>query len=146
MAGKRADVRATPARPSLLVVDCDLAFKRAVSAALANHYHVTTARTGAAAWRKLRSTRPDVILLELTLPDSDGLLLMIGLKGQTNARIVVCTARDYEVDRALSRRLGAAAFIPKPVDFGELDTLLTEVVSGRSEVAPLTRVSKRSTP
>jgi DNA-binding response OmpR family regulator len=132
MPRKRADVGATPARPCLLVVDGNVAFSRAVSAALATHYQVITARTGAEATRKLQSTRPDAILLELMLPDTDGLLLMVGLKAQSDAAVIVCTTRVDVVDRVLSLRLGAADFTSKPVDFDGLDAVITKALSRKS--------------
>jgi DNA-binding response OmpR family regulator len=132
MPGKRSSIETTPGRPCLLVVDNNVAFSRAVSAALGTRYHVVAARTGAEASRKLRTTRPDVILLELMLPDTDGLLLMIALKAKTDAAVVVCTTRDDVVDRVLSLRLGAADFISKPVDFDDLDARLIKSLSGKA--------------
>jgi DNA-binding response OmpR family regulator len=122
----------TTTQPRLLVVDDNASFRRAVSLALSDHYDVTYARSGAEARRKLRNARPDAILLELMLPDIDGLLLMIGLHAKTDAVIVVCTERDDPVDRVVSRRLGAVDFIAKPVDFRELEVRLANALSGRT--------------
>jgi CheY-like chemotaxis protein len=58
-------------KPCLLVVDENFGSSRAVSKVLAGRYRVITARTGAEALRKLRSARPDLILLELMLSDID---------------------------------------------------------------------------
>ena len=83
-----------------------------------------TAQTGRQAFEHLKRFEPDLIVLELMLPDVDGLLLMVRLRAKTNAPIVVCTSRNDPVDRALSRQLGAVDFVSKPVSIRELEARL----------------------
>ena len=113
----------------LLLVDANLPHRRALTKALADRFTVVSARTGAEARRKVREFRPDLIVLDLMLPDVDGLLLMVQLKADTNAAVVVSTTRDDAVDRALSRRLGALDFISKPINITRFRARLTEIVS-----------------
>jgi DNA-binding response OmpR family regulator len=115
----------------LLLIDDNRALSQMLTKALADRFQVVPAHTGAEARRKLREFRPDLIVLELMLPDVDGLLLMIQLKAETDAPMVVCTSRDDSVDRALSTRLGAVGFIPKPINLSEFKTHLTDVLSAR---------------
>jgi DNA-binding response OmpR family regulator len=113
----------------VLLIDDRVTLSRAISKTLGEQYQVIPAQTGAEARRKLHHFRPDLIVLELMLPDIDGLLLMIQLKAQTDAAIVVCTTRDDLVDRALCRRLGAVDFIAKPIKMSELKVRLAAAAS-----------------
>jgi DNA-binding response OmpR family regulator len=68
----------------------------------------------------LQTTSADLILLSLTLPDSDGLILCSSLKARTDTPVIVLSARRREVDRALALELGAVDVLVKPVDHVEL--------------------------
>ena len=72
----------------------------------------------------LQSTPADLILMNLLLPDCDGLILCSTLKTQFPAPIIVLSARAGDVDRALALESGAVDLLTKPVD---VDVLLTQV-------------------
>lgn len=72
----------------------------------------------------LQSMQPDVILLSLMLPDTDGLILCSILKARFPAPIIVLSARAHEVDRALAMESGAIDCLTMPVD---RDALLVQV-------------------
>jgi DNA-binding response OmpR family regulator len=118
-----------PGRLRLLLVDENPALSQVLARALADRFHVVSVRSGAEARRKVHAFRPDMIVLELMLPDVDGLLLMVQLKAATDAVNIVCTSRTDPVDRALSTRLGAVDFIPKPITVKEFKARLTEILS-----------------
>src|SRR5689334_22999865 len=86
----------------------------------AGGYAVHTAQTGREACTSLTRLQPDAIILDLMLPDTDGLVLIGALKSITDAPIIICTARYGQLDRVLGLRLGAADFLAKPVDVDEL--------------------------
>jgi DNA-binding response OmpR family regulator len=80
-------------------------------------YQVTKARTGAEALRLVRSAPPDLLLLDLMLPEIDGLEVCRRLRrdpGTASLPIVMLTAKGEEVDRILGLELGADDYIVKP--------------------------------
>src|SRR5207245_2828824 len=78
--------------------------------------------------------RPDLIMLDLMLPDTDGLVLTTALKTLTNAPIIICSARHQQVDRVLGLKLGADDFIAKPFDLDELEARIQAVLRRASRV------------
>jgi DNA-binding response OmpR family regulator len=93
-------------------------------------YCVRIAATGAAALTSLPRLRPDLIILDLMLPDIDGLALTTTLKGMTDTPIIICSARDGQVDRVLGLKLGAADFVAKPFDLDDLLARIAAVLPG----------------
>ena len=71
-------------------------------------------RTGAEAQAWLASAQPDLILLDLMLPDVDGLTLCRTVRGRSDVPIIMVTARVEEIDRLLGLELGADDYICKP--------------------------------
>ena len=62
------------------------------------------------------------------LPDTDGLVLTTALKPLTDSRIIICSARQEQVDRVLGLKLGADDFIAKPFDLDELEARIEAVL------------------
>src|SRR5260370_11848561 len=106
----------------LLVEDALLTGRTLAKALQFAGYRVRTAATGAETCALLTSVRPNLIILDLMLPDIDGLVLMLRVQEMTAAPIVVCSARHGEIDRVLAGRLGAADFVTKPFDLDDLET------------------------
>jgi DNA-binding response OmpR family regulator len=98
-------------------------------------YRVAAVDTGAKARSLVEHLRPDLILLDLTLPDTDGLVLTTTLKHLTSAPIIICSACDGRVDRVLGLKLGADDFVAKPFDLDELEARI-EAVLRRATRAP----------
>src|SRR5215471_4048672 len=114
-----------PARASVLMVEDDPATARVVADSLEDaEYRVEHAVSGNDARGKVERLRPDLILLDLMLPDVDGLVLCTTLKTLTDAPIVVCSASSRRADPVLALKLGADDFIRKPF---EMDDLLARV-------------------
>ena len=115
----RAEQRAR--RASLLIIEPDQVLASTMAAGLEEHgYAVQVVGTAADAKAASSEVPPDVILMELELPDVDGLVLCMELRRHTRAGIVVCTAVDSKRDRLLAYRVGAEDVILKPVDLDEL--------------------------
>src|SRR5258708_6461587 len=84
-------------RPTILVVDDDDAIRRFLNAALSvNGYEVREATNGTEALRAASSYPVDLVLLDLGLPDADGLAVLAGLRQLRAAPVVVVSARDRE--------------------------------------------------
>ena len=86
-------------------------------------FQTDTAADGAEALRKARSTAPDLILLDLMLPEMDGLEVCKLLRRDAKTSgipIIMLTARASEIDRIVGLELGAADYVPKPFSPREL--------------------------
>ena len=130
---------------AILLVEDDPDTARSLTKALqSSGYHVTAVDTGSEARAIIEHVRPDLILLDLMLPDTDGLVLTTSLKQLTSAPIIICSARQEQVDRVLGLKLGADDFVAKPFDLDELEArieaVLRRVSRGRSKPAAPTDV------
>jgi len=105
----------------ILVVDDEPQLRRALDVNLAARgYEVETAATGQDALRLAAANPPDVVLLDLGLPDIDGLSVVQGLRGWSNSPIVVLSARDTEPDKVAALDAGADDYVTKPFGINEL--------------------------
>lgn len=96
-------------------------YAQLITAALRIDSHeVTTATTLADARERLRSTPPDIVVLDLTLPDGDGLDLCQEIRRDCDAYVLMLTGRDDEVDKLVGFRLGADDYMTKPFSPREL--------------------------
>jgi DNA-binding response OmpR family regulator len=119
----------------ILLVEDDPETARSLTKALeGSGYRVTTAETGSEGRSIIEQMRPDLILLDLMLPDTDGLVLTTAFKMLTDAPIIICSARQEQVDRVLGLRLGADDFIAKPFDIEELEARIEAVLRRASRV------------
>ncbi|HEY8717486.1 response regulator [Pengzhenrongella sp.] len=104
----------------ILVVDDDATLLRALTINLrARHFDVQAAANGADALR-LASNRPDVVVLDLGLPDLDGIDVVRGLRGWSTVPIIVLSARDNESAKVDALDAGADDYITKPFGMDEL--------------------------
>jgi DNA-binding response OmpR family regulator len=120
---------------TILLVEDDPDTARSLTRALeSSGYRVTAVDTGSEAKSIIEHVRPDLILLDLMLPDTDGLVLTTALKTLTNAPIIICSARQEQVDRVLGLKLGADDFVAKPFDLDELEARIEAVLRRASRV------------
>src|SRR5699024_7308975 len=86
-------------------------------------YCVWHATTAAEAYALLAEIQPDLVLLDLILPDMSGLVLLADLKERLKGTVpvIVCSATRRRDDRLLVFKLGADDFVPKPFDLAELE-------------------------
>ena len=110
---------------SILLVEDDPGVAMTLTDVLESEgYDVTHAPDGGTAKSKLDEVNPDLIILDLMLPDSDGLVLCSDLKSRSNASIIICSATSRKRDAVLGFKLGADDFVAKPF---HVDELLTRV-------------------
>ena len=120
---------------TILLVEDDPDTARSLTKALeSSGYRVTAVDTGQEARSIIEHVRPDLILLDLMLPDTDGLVLTTALKQLTSAPIIICSARQEQVDRVLGLKLGADDFVAKPFDLDELEARIEAVLRRASRV------------
>jgi two-component system KDP operon response regulator KdpE len=104
----------------LLVVDDERPIRKFLSASLGGAYTILEATTGAEALAATISGRPDVILLDLGLPDMDGVDLTRRLREWTRIPIIVISVRENEEDKVTALDAGADDYLTKPFGIGEL--------------------------
>jgi DNA-binding response OmpR family regulator len=120
---------------TILLVEDDHDTARSLTKALeSSGYKVTAVDTGNEARSIIEHVRPDLILLDLMLPDTDGLVLTTALKQLTDAPIIICSARQEQVDRVLGLKLGADDFVAKPFDLDELEARIEAVLRRAARV------------
>jgi two-component system KDP operon response regulator KdpE len=108
-------------RHKVLVVDDELHIRRLIRAALERaDYAIVEAENAREAAERLRAERPDIVLLDLGLPDRDGLELVPLFKQQSNTTLIVVSARDAIDQKVAALDLGADDYLTKPFDTDEL--------------------------
>lgn len=122
---------------TIMVVDDDRVTAQTLTDALeASGYRIWLAETGADARVLLEQTHPDLIILDLMLPDVDGLVLCSGLKAVADVPIIICSATPHRRDAVLGLKLGADDFIAKPFDIYELEARVEAVLRRSSQARP----------
>ena len=105
----------------ILVVEDDRATCDLISQYLRdNHFEISTAATGAEAEQVLKSNAIELVILDLNLPDQDGLMLAKRLLAERDLPIVMLTGRTDEVDRVVGLEIGADDYVTKPFSPREL--------------------------
>lgn len=104
----------------VLVVDDERPIRRFMNASLGGQYAVYEAATGGEALTATISERPDVIILDLGLPDLDGIEVTRRLREWTQIPIIVVSVRDREEDKIAALDAGADDYLTKPFGMGEL--------------------------
>ncbi|KKD02677.1 response regulator [Streptomyces sp. WM6386] len=121
----------------VLVVEDDPQLVRALALNLqARKYGVDAAPDGATALRLAAARQPDVVLLDLGLPDMDGVDIIKGLRGWSRMPILVLSARQGSDEKVAALDAGADDYITKPFSMNELLARLRAAVR-RTEDAPL---------
>lgn len=123
----------------ILVVDDDAAIRRLLrNTLLRAEYAVVEAEDAKTALRQAAVEHPSAILLDLGLPDRDGLSIIPLLRAQGDAVILVVSARDAVDEKVTALDLGADDFVTKPFDTDELLARLRVALrhQGSSETTP----------
>ena len=111
---------------TLLIIEDEVEITRAVGAALRDqHPAIVEATAGEAGLDAVRSSHPDIIILDLGLPDLDGLEVCRRIRAITEAPIVVLTARHGETDTVALLNAGADDYVTKPFSTQELAARVT---------------------
>ena len=107
--------------PRVLVVDDELQIRRFLRIALeANGYRVYETATGQEAIQEAARTRPDLVILDLGLPDMDGLEVLRRLREWTSTPAIILSVRDADRDKVAALDAGADDYLTKPFSLEEL--------------------------
>ncbi|HEY3780181.1 MAG TPA: response regulator [Fimbriimonadaceae bacterium] len=108
-------------KPKLQIVDDELAIRRFLRASLPqSDFELLEAGNGEEGMRMVAKDRPDVLLLDLGLPDMDGLQVTTQLREWTQIPIIVLSARGQETDKVAALDAGADDYLTKPFGISEL--------------------------
>jgi two-component system response regulator RegX3 len=112
---------AIPERPRILFVEDERSISEPFSKALAREgFEPHVAGTAARAIELAESLEPDLILLDLHLPDGDGRDVCRAIRARSGVPIIILTARGTETDRIVGLELGADDYVVKPFSGGEV--------------------------
>jgi two-component system KDP operon response regulator KdpE len=123
----------------VLVVDDEPQILRALRINLhARHFEVSTAADGATALNSAKTDRPDVVILDLGLPDTDGVDVIRALRKWTDVPIIVLSGRAGSSDKIVALNAGADDYVTKPFNIEELLARMNAV--GRRSRPEITEV------
>ena len=107
--------------PTILIVEDDDTVREALSAGLESEgYEVILSDNGLDGLKQAKEEGPDLILLDLMLPEMDGLSVCRALRRDSNVPIIMLTARGTEMDKIVGLETGADDYVVKPFSLGEL--------------------------
>jgi DNA-binding response OmpR family regulator len=107
--------------PTILIVEDEDTVREVVSEGLQSEgYEVLVANNGLDGLRQAREADPDLILLDLMLPEMDGLSVCRALRRNSDVPIIMLTARGTEMDKIAGLETGADDYVVKPFSLGEL--------------------------
>jgi len=104
----------------VLVVDDERSIRRFLKVSLGSQYTIFEATNGAEALTSVAIDRPDIILLDLGLPDMDGVEVTRRLREWTQIPIIVISVREKEMEKIAALDAGADDYLTKPFGVGEL--------------------------
>lgn len=108
-------------KPQILIIEDDAAVSNLISTTMeTQNYQYHRARTGAAGVLDAVSYHPDVIILDLGLPDMDGVEIIRKVRSWTNTPIIVVSARSEDQDKVEALDAGADDYLTKPFSIEEL--------------------------
>lgn len=111
----------TSAAPVLLVVDDDREIRNLLSEHLEQHgFRTVKAADGRAMKAALEAGPVDLVVLDLNLPDEDGLSLCLGIRAVSRTPVIILTARGDPIDRIVGLEMGADDYMAKPFEPREL--------------------------
>jgi len=125
--------RASPGRPVVLLVDDDAAIRRTMTVGLElEGFDVVCASGGRAALEAVKAVQPAVMLLDLTMPDLDGLEVLERLRGAgDDLPVCVLSAREQVSDRVRGLEAGADDYVVKPFALEEVSARLHALLRRR---------------
>jgi DNA-binding response OmpR family regulator len=131
----------------ILIVDDDALMRRSLAFNLEQAgYRASTAESAETALAQVRLDRPDLVLLDISLPLMDGLDAMRHLKNQFDLPVIFLTARRRELDEALGLEMGGDDYITKPFDFNVLVAHIKAVLRRFDRTLPPVNSSATTAP
>src|SRR5215210_5018843 len=135
-----------PPKPRVLFVEDESSISGPFSKALAREgFEPFVAATAARALELAGQIEPDIVLLDLTLPDGDGRDVCRALRRRSNVPILMLTARGTETDRIVGLELGADDYVVKPFSGAEVIARIRAVLR-RTGAQAATDTSTRAQP
>jgi DNA-binding response OmpR family regulator len=123
-------------RASVLLVEDDQHVAATLTEVLAAQgYDVHHVATGTQAQEAFRTRQANLVILDLRLPDVDGLILCLEFKRTADIPIIICSGRAEQSDRVVGLKLGADDFIAKPFDLEELVVRVATVLRRTTRVS-----------
>src|SRR5271154_5522200 len=123
----------------IIIVDDEAPAREMVGEYLKMHgFAVTLCDGGKALRAAIAASEPDLVVLDLNMPEEDGLSIIRDLKSRTNVPVIMLTATASPIDRVVGRELGADDYIAKPCELRELMARIRSVLrrSGPAKAAP----------
>jgi len=122
----------------VLVVDDERSIRRFLKASLGSQFAIFEATTGEEALTAVVNDRPDVVILDLGLPDMDGVEVTRRLREWTQIPIIIVSVREQEKDKIAALDAGADDYLTKPFGVGELMARLRSALrrSAQAETEP----------
>ena len=122
----------------ILVVDDEPSILKLVTAYLQSEgYGFMTAEDGISALKAVRSYRPDIIILDIMLPGMDGIEVLGQLRRESDAYVIMLTARSEETDKIIGLSVGADDYLIKPFSPRELMARIKSVLRRLHTSSPL---------
>ena len=129
----------------ILVVDDDAEIRRLLADYLGrNGYRVSTAADGVQMHRALGSSEPDLVVLDLMLPGTDGIELCRQLRTESDIPVIMLTARDEQTERVVGLEIGADDYLAKPFNPRELLARIKSVLRRTRALPPNLRRAPRA--
>ena len=126
---------------TILVVDDEKNIVQLARLYLSNEgFRVEAAYDGAQALEKARTVRPDLIVLDVMMPEMDGLSVCRELRKTSNVPIIILTARGDDVDRVVGLEIGADDYVTKPFNPRELVARVKAVLRRSQQEVPVQAV------
>jgi two-component system KDP operon response regulator KdpE len=105
----------------ILIIDDEPQIRKLLKVSLGTHgYEIAEAPTGVEGINRAAIFKPDLLIVDLGLPDMDGKRVVLALREWTQAPIIVLTARDQEQEKIDALDSGADDYVTKPFSIGEL--------------------------
>jgi DNA-binding response OmpR family regulator len=122
---------------TILVVEDEPTLRETLAESLeADGFRAVQAGDGRAALEAIRVSQPDLVLLDLMLPELSGLEVTRAIRADSSVPIVMLTARDAEVDKVVGLELGADDYVTKPFSFRELSARIRAVLRRGEQAGP----------
>ena len=122
---------------TILVVEDEPTLRETLAEALeADGFRAVQAADGREALERFHAEQPDLVLLDLMLPELSGLEVTRRIRSESSVPIVMLTARDAEVDKVVGLELGADDYVTKPFSFRELSARIRAVLRRGEQAGP----------
>ena len=123
--------------PKITIIDDDPDLVDAVRNFLGRHsFDVSTASGGIEGLKVVEENRPDLVILDMMMPDMDGIQVLLKIRGNSQIKdipVIMLTAKDGQPDRVSALEIGAYEYIAKPLDTHKLLRQIENVLRKKKE-------------